>query len=245
MLTRKNLEDNFSGLYDLGDGIFRCEDVLPKSTFFYYVMLGRDVGNARDILLLSANEADDDFALFIFHNQPGEIRNSPFDIFELPSNKRNFSNLAFVREDCHEYFKGRLDKEREKLTFCFPVHKFEFTGSESREEFSILRKETIPILDWARQPSPKIMLRFDNPRTKSGTGNSDVFVKFELLEREIRNLSGVTNGFIEIANYKGQVVEVLSPSEESFVLIRNRDDNDRQNLRSKELLKVVFDFLTH
>jgi len=208
-------------------------------------MPSRDVGNGRDILLVSANEADDDFALFILNNQPSEIRNSEFDISELPSNKRNFSNLFFVREDCHEYFKGRLDNEREKLTFCFPIHKFEFTGNESREEFSILRKETIPILNWTRQPSPKIMLRFDNPKTKSGTGNSDVFVKFELLEREIRNLSGVANGFIEISNYKGQILEVLSPSDESFVLIRNRDDNDRQSLRSKELLKVVFDFLTH
>lgn len=52
---------------------------------------------------------------------------------------------------------------------------------------------------------------FDNPGTETGTDGAGVLMKYPALLSEIENLGGVISGFIEITNYNGQVVEVLSP----------------------------------
>ncbi|MDD2029424.1 hypothetical protein NPS42_26975, partial [Pseudomonas putida] len=42
--------------------------------------------------------------------------------------------------------------------------------------------------------------------------------------REIDNINGVSDGFIEITNWSGQVVEVISSSADVYVLIKDRRD---------------------
>lgn len=55
---------------------------------------------------------------------------------------------------------------------------------------------------------------------------------FATLISEVKNLSGIVNGFIEITNYTGDVVEVLSTSEGAFTLIRNRKDEEAMDVDS-------------
>jgi hypothetical protein len=51
-------------------------------------------------------------------------------------------------------------------------------------------------------------------------------MKYPTLLSEIENLNGVVSGFVEVTNYKGQVVEVLSPKKDVFTLVRNRKDEE-------------------
>ena len=67
---------------------------------------------------------------------------------------------------------------------------------------------------------------FDNPRTGGGTDKDGAIVSLETLMAEIDNLNGVSSGFIEITNYRDEVIEVLSPEDGHYVLIRNRQDEE-------------------
>ncbi|MDZ3991666.1 hypothetical protein PspTeo4_11240 [Pseudomonas sp. Teo4] len=84
----------------------------------------------------------------------------------------------------------------------------------------------IPVFRWDRDVCPKIKVYFDNPVTETGTHEAGVLMKYPTLLSEIDNLSGVVSGFIEVTNYKGDVVEILSASKGVFTLIRNRKDED-------------------
>jgi hypothetical protein len=125
---------------------------------------------------------------------------------------------------------------------CYPC---EFTGKESLEEFFLLQRKLVPTLNWNRQVRPKVLLRFDNPKTGSGTtGDSGIYVPQDALHREIERLSGAAGGFIEIINYKSQVIELLSPATDQYVLILRRDDSTRRSIGKDELRKAVDRFLT-
>jgi hypothetical protein len=63
------------------------------------------------------------------------------------------------------------------------------------------------------------------------------------LVSEVENLNGVVSGFIEITNYKGDVIEVLSPAIDAYTLIRNRcDDEVETPLSFSELMKKIAEF---
>jgi hypothetical protein len=106
-----------------------------------------------------------------------------------------------------------------------------------------MRRELVPTLNWEREVTPKILLRFDNPKTRGGTGNSEVHAKYGTLVREIDNLQGVSNGFIEIINYRGSVREVLAAGD-MFTLIYERDDGRRETLDRGALVDSLYRFLT-
>jgi len=246
VLQLQDLLSSCSGVADLGRGVARCRDVLPKSTFHHYVKFADSNPEGNDLLVTSENILDDEFAMSIVAHVPSADRSEKLRglrIRDLPKNKYNFSALLLAPKDYHSEFKGRLDKKRERLVLCVPIHRCEFSGDESVEEFYVLRREIVPTLNWEREICPKIVLRFDNPKTRGGTPDSGVFAKYEIVLRELDNLSGVPKGFIEIINYKKQVVEILSPRTGEFSLIRDRDDSKREALDKAALLPKLWSFL--
>lgn len=104
---------------------------------------------------------------------------------------------------------GRLDAERPRTTLCIPVFSSEFSGTEPAEQFATLRRDIVPTLEWDRPASPKLSLRFDNPKTRGGTGEGSVFARLDMVVREIDNLRGVADGFVEIVNHAGNPVEIV------------------------------------
>jgi hypothetical protein len=243
MLTREDLVANFSGVTDLTTDIVRGKDVLPKVTFFNYVRPAR-VEGGQDLLLVSEGNPDDEFAQAVLSRVPETPPDEALDLQEIAQNKYGFEALLLAPSTYHAYFKGRLDDKRALLTLCIPIYRCEFSGTESVEEFTTLRRDVVPILSWTRAPAPKTVLRFDNPKTRAGTGARYVLVKVPLVVREVDNIEGVANAFIELLNYKGEVLEILSPRPEVFTCIRERNDASRIDMGKPELLKRVHDFLT-
>jgi hypothetical protein len=120
--------------------------------------------------------------------------------------------VLLAPKDYHGHFAGRLDAKRSRLVLCLPIHRCEFSGDESVGEFFTLCREIVLALNWQREVCPKIILRYDNPKTQGGTiYDRGVFAKYATVLRELDLLSGVPEGFIEIINYKKQVIEILSP----------------------------------
>jgi len=248
VLQFQDLVASAARVVDLGSGIARCQDTLPKKTFHNYVKFA-DSRDGNDLLIVSENILDDDFAAFIFAHVPpadGSEKLSSLRIRDLPNNIYDFSALLLAPKDYHRQFAGRLDAKRDRLVWCLPIHRCEFSGDEPVEEFFTLCKEIVPTLNWRREVCPKIILRYDNPKTQGGTIYDDgVFAKYETVLLEVDLLNGVPKAFIEIINYKKQVIEILSPKEGLFVLIRERDDATRQPLDKTTLLQKLRSFLVN
>lgn len=245
MLNQGDLESNVSAVVELGLGVVRCQDVLPRTKYFYYLKLAEVGSAAPDYVLVSENKMDDDFSVEVLASAAAEnvSVSSRLKKYPLRTAKYGFTSMLFADSSYHAYFKGRLDEKRSNLVLVVPIYDCEFTGDESPDEFAMMRRDLVPTLNWEREVAPKILVRFDNPKTRGGTGDSKVLVKYGTLTREIDNLQGVNNGFIEIINYQGAVREVLS-ADDGFVLIHERDDNHRETLNRDALLDALHRFLT-
>lgn len=244
MLSQQDLLSNFSDVVDLGGGVFRCKDVLPKATFFHYIKIGARSSSEDDLLIVSENRVDDEFAHSIFSELRLEREVSDLQLQPISANAYKFPLVLIAPAKYHAYFRGRLDEKRGHLALCIPIHRCEFSGTESVETFFSLRREIVPTLNWERGIHPKIELRFNNSKTRSGTGDGYVFAKLSTVMREIDNLNGVSNGFVELKNYTSQVVEILSPVNGEFYLIRDRKDEDRELVDRSALKSMVWTFLT-
>ncbi|NWK46447.1 hypothetical protein [Ralstonia pickettii] len=244
MLSRIDLEANFSDVKALGGGIFSCKDVLPKRAIHYYLRFGEQSANQADLLLVSENLEDSGFAAAVLSSAPTTLNGQGLAIATLAQNAYGFSRLVLTPASFHGYFKGRRDDKRGNLLWCIPAHACEFSGNETAAEFSVLRREIVETENWHRGPAPKLVLRFDNPRTGSGTGSAQMFATLDTLYREIELLDGAPTGFLELINYKGEVIELLSPVAGQYTLILGRDDSTRRKIDKNDLRDFVWEFLT-
>ncbi|NHZ36242.1 hypothetical protein [Massilia rubra] len=244
MLNRNDIVANFSGVIDLEHGITRASEELPTTTCYNYFRFGDTSTEGNDLLVISDNIADDDFASSILLNAPLFIAAAHLKIHPLAFNKYGFSHLILAPPNFHSHFKGILDDKRDRLLLCFPVHQSEFSGDELIDDFYFLRRKMVDTQNWQREVAPKTFLYFDNPKTGGGTYGAGSFVNYATVLREIDNLDGVVNGFLEITNYRKKVIEILSPGMGQIILIRDRDDAQRAFVSKEDLLATLWRFLT-
>lgn len=243
MLKYEDLVENFSDVLGNENGIVICEDEFPKVTTRYYFKLANEATGGYDLVVICESKRDDEFAKFVLSSSMLVKDGVRLSICPLGPNKYGFTNLVLAPKDFHGYLKGRLDDERDRLVLCLPIHQGEFSGSESIDDFFLLRREIVDTLNWERKPSPQVQIRFDNPQTGVGTAGAYVLVKYEYLLREIDKLEGIGEGFIEILNYLGAVAEILSHAADQFVLILDRDDSARELMNKQQLIERVYAFL--
>lgn len=180
--------------------------------------------NGHDLAITSQDIADPEFAANVLLNAPHHLSHDGPTIFEIPSSAYGFTHALAVPATYH----GLLNRNanRTNLFLCLPIFRCEFSGNESVEEFKWSTHHIVDVNNWQRTRQPKISVYFDNPRTGGGTEKDGAIVSLETLIAEIDNLSGVSNGFIEITNYRNEVIEMLSPEEGRYALIRNRQDEE-------------------
>lgn len=241
MITLSKLKDNFYPVDEIGDTFVRCGDELAKTTIYTYFMLCNAPANSP--LTVSDNRIDDDFARLVL-NARGCAGAIGLTKAELAPNAYGFTHVLYVPPTYHSELKGRLDADRDKITLCIPIFKSEFSGTETLEEFTELRKHVVPTYRWDREVTPKIALRFDNLKTKSGTGDDYVYTRFEPVLKEVENLLGDKDGFIEILNYKNEVVEIVFTQGEEFSWIQNRDDATGEAILIDDIRPRLWNFLT-
>lgn len=245
VLTAADIEGQFADVVRVGK-LVRCADVTPRSTVHYHVALGVDHGRSVDLLAVSADLLDDDFAALVLEAAGGF---SPALVLEkraLPANTYGFDALLLVPPHYHDYFAGRLNAQRDRLILCVPIYGCEFAGDETAGIFRLLTRE-VPIRDWRRFAHPCIQLRFSNPVTGGGTDDAVasgyVFAGYDLVLRELANLDGVADGFIELVNHRGRVMELLSPAPGRVVILTDRDDATRAEVDATAAADIVWGFV--
>ncbi|WP_263227423.1 hypothetical protein [Pseudomonas alabamensis] len=197
----------------------------------------------KDLLVISEAIVDRAFAMDVIRQASGDFSQDRVSKFDLTANPYGFTQALVLPNTYHGAFKGRFDAKRERLYLCVPIHRCEFSGDESADEFKAMLERTVYPFRWNRPVSPKIRVYFDNPVTGAGTDEGGVLMTYSTVLSEIGNLNGVVNGFIEITNYAGDVIEVLSPGQDQFTLIRHRSDETAVSLPQlmDALNRFVFD----
>lgn len=241
MITNSKLVDSFYPVEVLRDRLVRCADELPKTTFHTYFKTCEETDAFA--FVVSQDLIADEFAELVL-NACGCRSTTVLEKADLARNPYGFTHVLFVPHRYHSELKGRLDAERASGTLCVPIFNSEFSGSESAEEFMELRRNIVPTSRWDREVSPKISFRFDNARTGSGTGDGYVFARFDQVLAEIGNLSGVRNGFVEILNYRDEVVEILPGEGTTLSWISARDDTNAEVVSAALVRDRLWTFLT-
>jgi hypothetical protein len=240
MLSAEQVHAHFFPVVDLGGGLLRGADEMPKATYYSYFLVGHEVTP----FLVSQDRVDDAFARLVL-TCAGPTLVTQLELSPLPVNAYGLTHLLRAPHNYHRELRGRLDVERPQTTLCIPIHRAEFTGDENVEEFQILRRDVVATSDWAREPAPKISLRFDNTLTGGGTnGEGYVFAGQRMLLHEIENLAGDLRGFIEIVNFRKDVLELLSISTDAYSWISNRDDESATKVQRSEIASRIVQFLT-
>lgn len=180
--------------------------------------------DGHDLAIVSKNIDDPQFASSVVRHAPIELPQEIPTIFEIPPSIYGFTHAIAIPSTYHGLL-NRIEK-RSSLFLCVPIFQCEFSGNESADEFRWSTHHIVDINNWHRTREPKISVYFDNPRTGGGADKDGAIVSLDTLMAEIDNLSGVSSGFIEITNYCGEVIELLSPDEGRYVLIRNRHDEE-------------------
>jgi hypothetical protein len=235
MISENSLVEEYGAVEKLKD-LFFFQEEMKTYTYYYWLKPSKNC----DFLVISQDHKDHALAATIIDNAPESALNGKPYIYKLPKPAEKFSHVLVVPGEYHSYLDGVEGATRERIALCIPIHRCEFSGDESIDEFKYMRLHLVPILEWQRDPCPKLRVYFDNPKTGGGTTEAGALLRLSSLLLEVENLNGVSDGFIEITNYSGTVVEVLSPKEGSYILIHNREDEEAMS--QKEIILRVEKF---
>ncbi|MBI6578441.1 hypothetical protein YA0001_23865 [Pseudomonas viridiflava] len=233
MIKAKELSEEFEDVREISKNIFFLQDIMKKYTYNYWLSSAVN----QDLLVVSEKIIDDAFALQVIDSAPRQLFKDKPTIYQLSHSSMNFTHVIAVPSSYHGYFNGRDGIDRTNLFLCVPIFRCEFSGDESVNEFKAMRLNSVPTLDWGRDAHPKLRVYFDNPKTGGGTVEEGVLFKLPVLLDEVVRLENVADGFIEITNWRADILEVLSGSKDQYVLIYDRVD---EKLVSKDaaLLQV-------
>ncbi len=138
----------------------------------------------------------------------------------------NFDAMLFIPSQYHTSFSTYSDRLYQKTIDVFPVYSCEFSGDESPDIVKFLRQDIVSTVNWNREISPKIKLRYKNNKTKSGTIEEKLYLdKWNNLLHELNNLQDCTDSssFIEVENYKNEYIHI-SILNINVMVIRNKKE---------------------
>jgi hypothetical protein len=91
-----------------------------------------------------------------------------------------------------------------------PIYRCEFVGDESPDEAAVVRRYGACTIDWTREPSPIVYMRWRNYVTDAGSVGQDfVYQSQRVLLSELRELSRDAKGWIEFQNFRREKCRVV------------------------------------
>jgi len=138
----------------------------------------------------------------------------------------NFDAVLFIPSSYHTSFATYSDRLHQKTIDVFPIYHCEFSGDESPDTAKFLRQDIVSTVNWNREKSPKIKLRYKNNKTKSGTIGRELYLdKWNNLSHELNSLQDCTDSssFIEVENYKNEYIHISILSI-NVLVIRNKKE---------------------
>jgi len=138
----------------------------------------------------------------------------------------NFDAMLCIPSLYHTSFATYSDRLHQKTIDVFPIYNCEFSGDESPDTVKFLRQDIVSTVNWNREISPKIRLRYKNHKTKSRTTGRKLHLdKWNNLLHELNILQDCTDSssFIEVENYKNEYIHISILSIHILV-IRNKKE---------------------
>jgi hypothetical protein len=122
----------------------------------------------------------------------------------------DFDSLAVPSREVFVYDTGGNPDLTQVSGAIFPAFLCEFSGSESVRDASYRVERVLQIARLRRGVAPFLKIKYSNPAVKAHTrGKMRHVMPYDALEREIRQLEGVEDGFVEFENYLGKVWRVV------------------------------------
>lgn len=155
-----------------------------------------------------------------------ECANRIAKITKIAYKETNFDAMLFIPSPYHTSFSTYSDRLHQKTIDVFPIYNCEFSGDESPDTVKFLRQDIVSTVNWNREKSPKIKLRYKNNKTKSGTIGRKLYLdKWNNLSHELNSLQDCTDSssFVEVENYKNEYIHISILSI-NVLVIRNKKE---------------------
>jgi hypothetical protein len=156
-----------------------------------------------------------------------------------------FDSIGMITSEAHTLFKRESPLLHPHTLVVYPMFRCEFSGKEDSETIVAMRRDFIATIDWKRPRRCKILARYRN--SKTGTGTLDkhrVLENQETLFREIAELTPKEGSFIEIENYQGDVLEmIVNPDGNYRIKVTSRGVFER-SLSKSEIIDLTIRFLS-
>jgi hypothetical protein len=121
-----------------------------------------------------------------------------------------FDSVVVLGPVAHHKFQTENNNLHSRSFEIFPVFRCEFSGTEHPDLIDEIRHTCVDTLDWTRQPSPQVYIRFNNTKSQARTeGAKWVLTKIGPVLHELEELGDQTGSFVEIKNYKGEICWII------------------------------------
>jgi len=126
-----------------------------------------------------------------------------------PFGKFSFNALAVLSPTAHSALKRESPAIHERTYAVFPINLCEFSGREDASSIIAMRRDYITTVDWSRSPTCKVLARYNNSVRETGTiDDKRVLERQSVVFQEVLALPHVEDSFVELENFRGQVVKV-------------------------------------
>lgn len=119
-----------------------------------------------------------------------------------------FDTVAAVIPAVHRYLEYDNAELNDVTYAVFPAYRCEFSGLETQQEMTYRFDRMLDPADLRRSPSPWVRMRYDNPKTGTGSvGPEFGIASADVLMEELSNLEHADrfagNAFVELENFRG------------------------------------------
>lgn len=222
MISISDIKSRFPKAESINESLIRFEDAVPALKFCYYAEYDRH--NDRDLLVVTNGAHDDNLALNLTGRSKSiSLKNETLTKIPLSEPVANgLTHLLVAPAHFHNYLRGRFDDKRSSLFLLLAIFDCEFSGKEDEPLFRRIRQQWNAAIDPTRECQPRVLFRFGNPKTQGGTIGENFFpVDLPYLLVEIGNLNNVTDGFLEIQNYRDEIARITPSIPGCFFLEKN------------------------
>jgi hypothetical protein len=245
-----NLRTALHNAYNLQDarGLFpnalRYEDETPLHKFVS--VIGPLSGRSPFILLTARDSFDEGLckALFLFLESHAACLSPERDVTVIEGFKHNgyvFDSVLVLNGSCHNMYEHVSDELNQQTLAAFPIVRWEFTGPETADEIDDIRHDGPCTIDWNREPSPYVLMRFCNQKTGAGTRGKQLwYTKAPYAENVVLELTEEPGSFVELRNFRGEQIRIEATAE-SYAIDRGETS---LSVERSYITRWLDDFLT-
>jgi len=120
-----------------------------------------------------------------------------------------FDCLLILWPSMHRYFTGDSDSLHLHTLVALPIFHCEFTNSDTPDLVGLVRRKYVNSLDWDREPSPRVWIRYQNSITRS-VGKGLGLIKVEDSLVQIHRLEEDPYQFADVKNYLNEQIRITT-----------------------------------